>query len=160
MTVNSFAEKEFRTPRQWCDMVDALIMHCKGDHSNCSILERYRDPIYLKKFAILYGPYHMFFLEATYLTQKRCDDNEKKREPILKQIIENNSKKGKSGDLLEVFEKGLRELLTEDSKKCGYDMCHILCSLGNTSLNEANHARVIRRGYHVKGSNCIYLSYE
>ena len=60
MTVNSFAEKEFRTPRQWCDMVDALIMHCKGDHSNCSILERYRDPIYLKKFAILYGPYHMF----------------------------------------------------------------------------------------------------
>ena len=40
MTINSFAEKEGRTPRDWCDTVDAIVMHCKGDHSNCSILER------------------------------------------------------------------------------------------------------------------------
>ena len=51
MTINSFAEKEFRTPRDWCDIVDAIIMHCKGDHSHCSILERYKDQIS--------KPYHM-----------------------------------------------------------------------------------------------------
>ena len=71
----------------------------------------------------------------------------------------NDSKKGKSGDLVAKFEKGLRHLLIEDSKKCGYDMCHILCCLGNTSLNESNHARAIRRGYHVKGSNFIVTSF-
>ena len=44
--------------------------------------------------------------------------------------------------------ENLRELLIGDDKK---DMCHVLCCLGNTSHNEANHARIVTRGYHVKG---------
>ena len=46
MTVNSFAEKEGRTPRDWCDIVDAIFLHCNGDHSKCSLLERYRGVKY------------------------------------------------------------------------------------------------------------------
>ena len=44
--------------------------------------------------------------------------------------------------------ENLRELLIGDDKK---DMSHVLCCLGNTSHNEANHARIVTRGYHVKG---------
>ena len=42
----------------------------------------------------------------------------------------------------------LRDLLIGDEKT---DVTQILCSLGNTSHNEANHARIITRGYHTKG---------
>ena len=82
---------------------------------------------------------------------KRCDDDSKQREPILKQLIAMDTKKGQPGHLTGIFEKALRELLIHSETKSGHDMCHVLCCLGNTSLNEANHARVIRRGYHVKG---------
>ena len=53
MTINSFAEKEFRTPRQWCDTVDALFMHCKGDHSQCSILERFQGSNILNTISVI-----------------------------------------------------------------------------------------------------------
>ena len=45
----------------------------------------------------------------------------------------------------------LRDLLIGDNEINRTDMCHVLCSLGNTSHNEANHARIVGRGYHVKG---------
>ena len=45
----------------------------------------------------------------------------------------------------------LRALLIGDNDINRTDMCHVLCSLGNTSYNEANHARIVGRGYHVKG---------
>ena len=50
----------------------------------------------------------------------------------------------------------LRNLLIGDDKK---DICEILCSLGNTSHNEANHARIITRQYHVKGITLILRHY-
>ena len=62
-------------------------------------------------------------------------------------------KRGQHGHLTGKFENGLRELLIHGETKTGEDMCQVLCSLGNTSLNEANHARAIRRGYLVKGEN-------
>ena len=34
-------ENESKTPRMWVDRVDAMMDHFKGDHSKCSILERY-----------------------------------------------------------------------------------------------------------------------
>ena len=40
MTMNDFADKEFRTPREWVDIVEALIQHCNGDHKDCSLLSR------------------------------------------------------------------------------------------------------------------------
>ena len=42
----------------------------------------------------------------------------------------------------------LRDLLIGDEKN---DICELLCCLGNTSNNEANHARIVTRQYHVKG---------
>ena len=68
-------------------------------------------------------------------------------------------KKGQPGHLTGKFEEGLRELLIHGETKTGEDMCQVLCSLGNTSLNEANHARAIRRGYHVKGKNSLRRNY-
>ena len=41
MTMNDFAEKQYRTPRDWVDIVDAIIQHCNGDHSSCSLLTRF-----------------------------------------------------------------------------------------------------------------------
>lgn len=40
MTMNDFADKEFRTPREWVDIVEALIQHCNGDHKDYSLLAR------------------------------------------------------------------------------------------------------------------------
>ena len=40
MTMNEFADKEQRTPRDWVDIVDAIILHCNGDHKDCSLLAR------------------------------------------------------------------------------------------------------------------------
>ena len=45
----------------------------------------------------------------------------------------------------------LRDLLIGDNDIEKTDVTHVLCSLGNTSHNEANHARIIGRGYHTKG---------
>ena len=65
---------------------------------------------------------------------------------MFKQLIDNDSKFG--SDSTKKMSDNLREMLIGDEKK---DMCDVLCSLGNTSHNEANHARLITRGYHVKG---------
>ena len=80
------------------------------------------------------------------MTLKRCDEAENHRECLFKQLIENDSKTGKKKT--KEMSDNLRKLLIGDDKK---DLCEILCSLGNTSNNEANHARIITRGYHVKG---------
>ena len=40
MTMNDFADKEYRTPRDWVDIVDTIIMHCNGDHKDCALLAR------------------------------------------------------------------------------------------------------------------------
>ena len=40
MTMNEFADKEYRTPREWVDIVEAIILHCNGDHKDCSLLAR------------------------------------------------------------------------------------------------------------------------
>ena len=40
MTMNEFADKEQRTPRQWVDIADAVVSHCNGDHKDCSLLGR------------------------------------------------------------------------------------------------------------------------
>lgn len=92
----------------------------------------------------------------------RCDEDQNHRECLFKQLIANDTKTGKT-KAVEMSQK-LREKLLGDEKK---DMCDILCSLGNTSHNEANHARIITRQYHVKGiiitsslrhhSNDLYL---
>ena len=91
------------------------------------------------------------FLWCLYLTSKRCDDDAKQREAIFKQLIDIDTKNGQPGHLTGTLEKNLRELLICGDGKSGEDFCNILCCLGNTSLNEANHARAIRRGYHTKG---------
>ena len=41
----------------------------------------------------------------------------------------------------------LRHLLIDKD-----DFAETLCSMGSTSETEAHHARIIRRGYHVKGT--------
>ena len=143
MTVNSFAEQEGRTPRDWCDIVDAIFLHCNGDHAKCSLLERYRGSNIFQ--------FVRFLLRHLYLTSKRCDDDAKQREPIFKQLIDIDSKNGKPGHLTGTLEKNLRQLLIYGDGKSGEDFSDVLCCLGNTSLNEANHARAIRRGYHTKG---------
>ena len=41
MTMNEFADKEYRTPREWVDIVEAVVLHCNGDHKDCSLLARF-----------------------------------------------------------------------------------------------------------------------
>ena len=81
------------------------------------------------------------------MTLQRCDHDEKQRDCLFKQLIDLDQK-SKTTTLTEKMSKNLRELLIGDDKK---DMCNVLCCLGNTSHNEANHARIVTRGYHVKG---------
>ena len=90
-----------------------------------------------------------------YLTPNRCDDDAKQREPIFKQLIDIDRKKGQPGHLTGTLEENLRKLLIEGDTKSGEDFCDVLCCLGNMSLNEANHARAIRRGYHTKGMTLL-----
>ena len=40
MTMNEFADNDNTTPRNWIDIVDAIILHCNGDHKDCSLLAR------------------------------------------------------------------------------------------------------------------------
>ena len=52
MTMNDFADKEYRTPREWVDIVEAIIQHCNNDHKDCSLLARFvgsniKDLIYI-----------------------------------------------------------------------------------------------------------------
>ena len=86
------------------------------------------------------------------MTSIRCDEDKKHRECLFNQLIANDAKTGSKKTKL--MSDNLRELLLGDEKK---DMCHVLCSLGNTSHNEANHARVITRGLHVKGLKFLKL---
>ena len=88
-----------------------------------------------------------------YLTLIRCDEDQNHRECLFKQLIANDAKTGKT-KAVEMSQK-LREKLLGDEKK---DMCDILCSLGNTSHNEANHARIITRQYHVKGYYYVIIT--
>ena len=39
-TMNDFAEKEFSTPNDWVSTADAIILHCNGNHKDCSLLAR------------------------------------------------------------------------------------------------------------------------
>ena len=32
---------ESKTPRDWCDRVEQMMLHFRGKHENCSILERF-----------------------------------------------------------------------------------------------------------------------
>ena len=89
------------------------------------------------------------------MTLQRCDEEQKHRNCLFKQLLENDSK-SKSGSLTKKMSDNLRGLLLGDDKK---DMSHILCSLGNTSHNEANHARIVTRGYHVKGKTSSLRHY-
>ena len=80
------------------------------------------------------------------MTFERCDESEKHRECLFNQLIANDAKTG--GTKTKEMSDNLRALLIGDDK---FDVTQILCSLGNTSHNEANHARIITRGYHTKG---------
>ena len=95
MTVNSFAEKEGRTPRHLCDIVDAIFLNRDGDHSECSLLERYRGSNIIDMLNFLW--FHL------YSTSSRCVDNAKQREPIFKQLIDIDTKKGQPGYLTGKF---------------------------------------------------------
>ena len=67
------------------------------------------------------------------------------------------TKKGQMTEsLTEKLSTKLRHLLVEKD-----DFAEILCSLGSTSETEAHHARIIRRGYHVKGTlKCLLTSFD
>ena len=32
---------EAKTPRDWCDRVEQIMLHFRGEHENCGLLERF-----------------------------------------------------------------------------------------------------------------------
>ena len=78
----------------------------------------------------------------------RCDEDETKRPPIYKQLLD-IADKAKSENLISKLSEGLRNLLIGGEKDDF--MTRILC-LGSTSELESNHGRLTTRGYHVKGT--------
>ena len=86
----------------------------------------------------------------------RCDADQTDRPCIFKQLIENDKKKSakklkSDGKLTEKLEAELRHLLIDKE-----DLAEKLCMLGSTSHCEANHARIINRGWHNKGKRLFF----
>ena len=79
---------------------------------------------------------------------RRCDDEEIKRTPIFKQLLDIADKK-KSEDLIGKLSTRLRTLLVGTDAD---DFTERILSLGSTSELESNHGRITTRGYHVKGN--------
>ena len=136
---------ESKTPRDWVDRVEQLMLHFRGNHENCGILERF-------------GFEMIVFIEIDFLKNSnleppiRClDYNEgTKSTPIFDQLMRNDQKKGKK--MTDTLSQKLTDLLVGD-EKC--DMAEIICSLGSTSACESNHSRIVTRGIHRKGSTFI-----
>ena len=86
-----------------------------------------------------------------YQTMIRCMDHNtegQKTKPVFDQLMKNDQKSGKK--MTETLCEKLTDLLIGDSK-C--DMASIICSLGSTSALESNHARIVNRNIHQKGTN-------
>ena len=79
---------------------------------------------------------------------RRCDDEEIKRTPIFKQLLDIADKK-RSDHLLGQLTERLRNLLVGTESD---DFTYRMLCLGSTSELESNHGRLTTRGYHVKGS--------
>ena len=129
-----------KRPLDWILRVDAILLHCKGDHSQCQILERHR--IQLVKV------YNIGFLQSiiNFEPYLRCDHSENERPAIFRQLLEKDSKTKK--DLTGKLCQELRHLLVDNEK---YDFPNKFCALGSTSHCESNHARLTNRGYYQKG---------
>ena len=76
----------------------------------------------------------------------RCDSDAKERPPVFKQLLALDQKKKMSDRLSDKLIKNLRHLLIEKD-----DLAERLCDTGSTSALESNHARIVNRGYYVKG---------
>lgn len=90
----------------------------------------------------------------------RCDHETKEREAIFKQLLEIDANKSQkttkmsdkmSDKLTDKLSAELRHLLVEKD-----DFAERLCSMGSTSHAEANHARIINRGFHTKGKILLF----
>ena len=75
----------------------------------------------------------------------RCDNAQKERSPVFKQLLAIDQKK-MSDNLSDKLVINLRELLIDKN-----DLAERLCTMGSISQCESNHARIITRGYYVKG---------
>ena len=76
----------------------------------------------------------------------RCDSEAQERPPVFKQLLALDQKKKMSDRLSDKLIKSLRHLLIEKE-----DLAERLCDTGSTSACESNHARIVNRGYYVKG---------
>ena len=92
---------------------------------------------------------------AHFNTISRCDNDDKERQAIFKQLLDIDAKKCQnktkknvkmSDNLTDKLSDNLRNLLIDND-----DLAERLCAMGSTSHAESNHARIVRRGYHVKG---------
>ena len=65
---------------------------------------------------------------------------------MFKQLLALDQKKKTSDKLSDKLIKNLRHLLIEKD-----DLAERLCDTGSTSACESNHARIVNRGYFIKG---------
>ena len=74
---------------------------------------------------------------------------------MFKQLLALDQKKKMSEKLSEKLIKNLRYLLIEKE-----DLAERLCDTGSTSACESNHARIVNRGYYVKGLELSLTSFD
>ena len=65
---------------------------------------------------------------------------------MFKQLLALDQKKKMSDKMSDKLIKNLRHLLIEKD-----DLAERLCDTGSTSACESNHARIVNRGYFIKG---------
>ena len=135
--------QETKTPLMWVNRVDSMLEHFQGNHSNCSILERYEKMVTFVKIMVTF---------VKMMVYSRCDLEQTERPPIFKQLMANDEKKkaqkvGKMSEkLTDKLIAELRYLLVEKD-----NFAEKLCMLGTTSHCESNHARIVNRGFYTKG---------
>lgn len=137
--------QQSKTPRDWCDRVEQMMNHFRGQHENCGILDRFfgLKTLILRDTILMSDPYKL-----KYQTLIRClEYNEgSKSVPVFDQLMKNDAKSGKK--LTDDLCKKLTDLLIGD-EKC--DMASIICDMGSTSAVESNHGRIVTRNIHIKG---------
>ena len=139
--------QQSKTPRDWCDRVEQMMVHFRGQHENCGILDRYSGLKDKSEISLISDPYRL-----NYQTLIRCLNYTEgsNSAPVFDQLMKNDakSKKTMTDDLC----AKLTELLIGD-EKC--DMASIICGMGSTSALESNHARIVNRNIHIKGLTFI-----
>ena len=74
---------------------------------------------------------------------------------MFKQLLALDQKKKMSDKMSDKLIKNLRHLLIEKD-----DLAERLCDTGSTSACESNHARIVNRGYYIKGEKIILTLFD